>query len=521
MPTSPPKAPALRLSGVTKRFGAFTANDRVDLDVHRGEIHALLGENGAGKTTLMRIVTGLYQPDEGELRLDGETVHFKKPEHALRAGIGMVHQHFTLVPTLTEAQNLAMRPARLPWGDATGEARRRAEEVATATGLRITPDRLVADASIGERQRLEIVKLLCRGARILIFDEPSAALSPGEWDELAALMRRLADDGHAVVLISHKLSEVFSVADRYTVLRAGAVVGTGGIGEVTGDDLVRMMVGDVVAPRPERVRRAPGRPVLTVRGLEVARDPLDPRSPPALSDVDLEVRAGEILGIAGVAGSGQTQLVEALTGISPVRSGRIELDGKPFEDRTPRRFYASGGALISEDRHHAAIVPGMSLWENITLRALRRTPLCRRGVTDNAAARARARELMAEFDVRADSELMPIGRLSGGNQQKAVLAREFADRPTLLVAVQPVRGLDVRATDFVYRRLAEHRERGGAILLVSMDLDEVIALSDRIAVLAHGRIRGVVAAEDATRTRIGALMTSAEDTPMTSAKDTP
>ncbi|MER6523737.1 ABC transporter ATP-binding protein [Streptomyces sp. NPDC001508] len=513
MPTTATRAPSLRLSGVTKRFGAFTANHRVDLDIHRGEIHVLLGENGAGKTTLMRIVTGLYQPDEGEVRLDGEAVHFRKPEHALRAGIGMVHQHFTLVPTLTEAQNLAMRPARLPWGDATAEVRRRAEEIAAATGLRISPDRLVADASIGERQRLEIVKLLCRGARILIFDEPSAALSPGEWDELAGLMRRLAADGNAVVLISHKLSEVFSVADRYTVLRGGAVVGTGPISDVTADELVRMMVGDVVAPRPERAHITPGRPVLTVRGLEVARDPLDPHSPPVLSGADLEVRSGEILGIAGVAGSGQSQLVDALTGIQPARSGRIELDGRPFDDRTPRRFYAAGGALIPEDRHRAAIVPGMALWENINLRALRRPPLRRRGVIDTAAARARARDLMAEFDVRAESEQVPIGRLSGGNQQKAVLAREFADHPTLLVAVQPTRGLDVRATDFVYRRLAEHRERGGAILLVSMDLDEVIALSDRIAVLAHGRIRGVLEARDATRTRIGALMTSAEDAP--------
>ncbi|MBT2232363.1 ABC transporter ATP-binding protein [Nonomuraea sp. NEAU-A123] len=507
------RPPALRLRGVTKRFGAFTANDRVDLDINRGEIHALLGENGAGKTTLMRIVTGLYQPDEGEMRLDDETTRFRKPEHALRAGIGMVHQHFTLVPTLTELQNLAMRPARFPWRNATADVRRRSEQIAATTGLRIDPDRLVADASIGERQRLEIVKLLCRGARILIFDEPSAALSPGEWDELAALMRKLAAEGHAIVLISHKLTEVFAVADRFTVLRAGAVVGTGLVADVTSDELVTMMVGGLVTERPARAPIEPGPPVLSIRGLAVARDPLDPKSPPALSGIDLEVRAGEILGIAGVAGSGQNELVEAVMGIRPALSGRIELDGEPFEDRTPRRFYESGGALIPEDRHHVAIVSGMTLWENVTMRALRRPPLSRRGILNVSAARAETRRLMTEFDIRADTEKTPIGRLSGGNQQKAVLAREFSDHPALLIAVQPVRGLDVRATDFVYRQLSEHRARGGAVLLISMDLDEIIAMSDRIAVLAHGRITGVVDADDATRTRIGALMTSAEDTP--------
>jgi general nucleoside transport system ATP-binding protein len=501
---------ALRLSGVSKRFGDVTANDRVDFTLFWGEIHALLGENGAGKTTLMRIVTGLYQPDEGDLQLDGETVQFHKPEHALRAGIGMVHQHFTLVPTLTELQNLVMRPSLFPWGNASEELRRRSELIADTTGLRITPDRLVADASIGERQRLEIVKLLCRGARILIFDEPSAALSPDEWSELAILMRQLAADGHAIVLISHKLPEVFATADRYTVMRAGAVVGSGPVSQTTPDELVTMMVGESVPERPAGTPADPGRPVLTIRGLNVARDPENPKGPQVLSEVDLELRAGEILGVAGVAGSGQNELVEVVMGIRQAVSGQIELIGEPFENRTPSRFYAAGGALIAEDRHGIGIVSGMALWENITMRALRRAPLSRRGIVNTRAARARARELMTAFDVRAGSEKLAIGRLSGGNQQKAVLAREFADQPTLLIAVQPVRGLDVRATDFVYRQLSEHRERGGATLLISLDLDEVITMSDRIAVLAHGQIRGVLAADEATKTRIGALMTSQE-----------
>ncbi|SCL21245.1 nucleoside ABC transporter ATP-binding protein [Micromonospora pallida] len=501
-------ASALRLTGVTKRFGSFVANDAVDLDIAWGEIHALLGENGAGKTTLMRIVTGLYTPDEGDIELDGEPVRFRKPEHALRAGIGMVHQHFTLVPTLTELENLAIAPAAVPWRNGLTEARHRAQEVAAATGLRISPDRLVADASVGERQRLEIVKLLCRGARILIFDEPSAALSPGEWDELANLMRRLAAAGHAVILISHKLSEVFSVADRYTVLRRGAVSGSGTIAEATPDHLVTLMVGDRVADRPPLPAGTPGPAVLTVRGLDVARDDNQPAGPKALQGIDLEVRRGEILGIAGVAGSGQSELVEVLMGIRPALSGAIEMAGRPFTRRSPREFFQAGGAVIPEDRHHAAIVPGMTLWENITLRSLRSAPLNRQGVLDVRAASAEARRLMDEFDVRADSENLPIGRLSGGNQQKAVLARELSGNPDLLIAAQPVRGLDVRAADFVYRSLVAHRERGGAVLLISMDLDEVISMSDRIAVLAHGRIQGVVDAAKATRASLGALMTS-------------
>ncbi|WP_329392064.1 ABC transporter ATP-binding protein [Streptomyces sp. NBC_01716] len=503
-------APALRLRSVTKRFGAFVANDAVDLDVAWGEIHALLGENGAGKTTLMRIVTGLYDPDEGQVEVSGEPVRFRKPQHALRAGIGMVHQHFTLVPTLTELENLVIAPSPVPWRNGAAAARRRAEEVAAATGLRITPDQLVGDAAVGERQRLEIVKLLCGGARILIFDEPSAALSPGEWDELARLMRRLADDGHAIILISHKLSEVFATADRWTVLRRGAVAGSGRIADATPDRLVELMVGGPVAERPRPEPQEPGAAVLSVRELTVARDPGVPQGPRALEEVSLEVRAGEILGVAGVAGSGQAELVEAVMGLRPALSGEVGLGGSAFTARSPEEFYRRGGALIPEDRHHVAIVGDMTLWENIGLRALRTEPLAQRGVLRTAAAREHARALMAEYDIRAESEVLPIARMSGGNQQKAVLARELSAGPSLLIAAQPVRGLDVRATDFVYRRLVEHREAGGAVLLISMDLDEVMSLSDRIAVLAHGRIRGTVPGGSATRAQLGALMTSSE-----------
>ncbi|MGG7464660.1 ABC transporter ATP-binding protein [Plantibacter sp. YIM 135347] len=501
--------PALRLRAVTKRFGGFTANDGVDLDVGWGQIHALLGENGAGKTTLMRIVTGLYQPDEGGIEVAGEPAHFRRPEQALRAGIGMVHQHFTLVSDLTELENVAMRPSAFPWKSDLRRMRRTADQVAESTGLRITPDRLVEDASISERQRIEIVKLLCRGARILIFDEPSAAISPDEWEELAALMKRLAADGHAVVLISHKLTEVFSVADRYTVLRRGAVVDSGDIASVTPEHLVSKMVGGSVDPRPPLEPSNPGDVVLAVAELEVARDGASRNAPPALSDIGFEVRRGEIVGVAGVAGSGQRELVEAIVGVTIPSKGGVSLSGVEMTPGRPQSFYEAGGALIPEDRHHVAIIGDMALWENITMRMLRAAPLQRHGIIDVEAAKSRARTLMEEFDVRADSETQPIGRLSGGNQQKAVLARELSGGPELLIAVQPVRGLDVRATDFVYRRLIEHRDAGGAVLLISMDLDEVLAMSDRIVVLAHGRIQGELAAAEATRETVGALMTSA------------
>jgi ABC-type uncharacterized transport system ATPase subunit len=505
-----PATIALRVRGVSKHFGSFTANDAVDLDVAWGEIHALLGENGAGKTTLMRIVTGLYEPDGGTLQVGGRAVRFHTPEQAMRAGIGMVHQHFTLVPGLTELENLTMRPTRFPWRNDLAEVRRRAEAVSRSTGLLISPDRLVRDASVGERQRLEIVKLLCRGARILIFDEPSAALSPGEWEDLAALLRRLADDGHAIILISHKLAEVFSVADRYTVLRQGAVAGCGALADVTTGELVTMMVGELTEERPPRTPPTPGPAVLRVRGLDVARDDRHGRGRQVLRGIDLDVRRGEIVGVAGVAGSGQAELVEAIVGMRPAVAGSVELAGEPFDARTPRDYFTRGGALIPEDRQHVAIVGEMAVWENIHLRTIRRPPFSRRGLLDPRAARAAARRWMAEFDVRAGSEQTPIGRLSGGNQQKAVLAREFVNHPALLIAVQPVRGLDVRATDFVYRRLAAHREAGGGILLISVDLDEVLAMSDRIVVLAHGRITGEVAGRDASRSKIGALMTAGE-----------
>jgi simple sugar transport system ATP-binding protein len=496
----------LRLVGVTKRFGDVLANDRVDLDVRWGEVHALLGENGAGKTTLMRMVAGLYEPDAGHLEIAGERRRIRRPEQALEAGIGMVHQHFTLVPTLTAAENIALGPARIPRRSDRGAVACRAAELAASVGFAIDPERLVSEVTISERQRIEIVKLMYRGAEILIFDEPSAALTPAEWNELGELMRRLAGDGKAVVLISHKLDEVFKVADRFTVLRDGAVSGGGSIADVDRAGLVRMMVGREVKLRPDRLVVERGAKQLSLRDVTA---PSDDRGDdvPALAGVTFAVHAGEIVGLAGVAGNGQGELVELLLGLRPATSGSIELAGAPYDDRSPRAFAQRGGGLIPEDRHGVAIADGMPIWENLLMRSLTAAPFARRGALRRGAARERARELIAEYDVRAPSEMAPIGQLSGGNQQKVVVARELSAAPRLVIAQQPTRGLDVRASEFVYDRLNACKSGGAGVLLISMDLDELLALADRVLVIAGGRLRGEVAGDAASAEAVGALMT--------------
>jgi simple sugar transport system ATP-binding protein len=500
-------APALRLTGITKRFGDLVANDRVDFDVRWGEVHALLGENGAGKTTLMRMVAGLYEPDRGQIEIAGEPRRIRRPEQALEAGIGMVHQHFTLVPTLTAAENVALRPARFPTRGDLGAVAERITELAAPLGFAIDAHKLVSDATISERQRIEIVKLMYRGAEIFIFDEPSAALTPDEWVELGRLMRRLAGDGKAVVLISHKLDEVYAVADRFTVLRDGAVAGGGRIADISRAELVRMMVGREVKLRPDRPVLSAGAPVLEVRGLTVAPAERGSGRPP-LHDVSFEVRANEIVGLAGIAGNGQAELVEALMGLRPA-AGEVRLSGEDYAGRTPALFAQRGGALIPEDRHHVAIADEMPIWENVLMRAMTAEPFAHRGILRRSTARSRARELMSEYDVRATSENARIAQLSGGNQQKVVIARELSREPQFVVAQQPTRGLDVRASAFVYDRLNACKSAGAGVLLISMDLDEVLALSDRVLVIAGGRITGELAAGEATQEAVGALMTGA------------
>jgi general nucleoside transport system ATP-binding protein len=499
--------PALRFDDVSKRFGPVTANAGVSLDVRWGEVHAILGENGAGKSTLMRVAAGLHEPDSGHLEVRGKTVRFRRPEQSLEAGIGMVHQHFVLVPTLTAAENIALRPARFPGRSDLAEVKRSAAEVAESMGLQIDLDRIVSDSTISERQRVEIVKLVHRGADIFIFDEPSAALTAAEWQMLGQLMRRLVAEGKAVVLISHKLDELFDVADRFTVLRDGAVTGSGKISEVTRDELVMMMVGREVKLRPEHPTRERGGSVLSVRGLQVAARSGSMKSKLAVDRVSFDVHAGEIVGLAGVAGNGQSELVEAIVGVRASSGGEIELGGRPLGGGGPDSFFRHGGALIPEDRHDAAIAAELSIWANLLMRDVGGRPYSKRGILRLAECRRRTRELIEEYGIRAESEDAPLWSLSGGNQQKVVIARELSKAPSLVIAAQPTRGLDVSASETVYERLNACKMNGGGVLLVSMDLDEVLGLSDRVVVLSGGVVEGILDAAEATPERVGALMT--------------
>lgn len=498
---------AIGMRSITKHFGSMTANSKVDFDVKWGEVHALLGENGAGKTTLMRMATGMYQPDGGDIVIDGVVTRLRRPEDALELGIGMVHQHFTLVPTLTAAENIALSPSFWPTRLDMSTLCSEIEKTAAELGFSLDPKKRVSDATISERQRIEIIKLVHRGADILIFDEPSAALTPTEWTDLAHLMRTLAAAGKAIILISHKLDEVFAVADHWTVLRGGAVVGSGGIADTTQNELIELMVGEAVTLRPDRPVIEVGLPVLQIRDLVVPRPASAGSSRPLLDDLSLEVCGAEIVGIAGVAGNGQSELVETLLGLCTPTGGTIMMNGKFIDKATPRGFADNGGALIPEDRHTAAVADELTIWENLLMRDAVAAPLSSHGFIRRRAVKRRATELMREYDVRATGPDARVGQLSGGNQQKVVVAREMSREPSLVVAVQPTRGLDVRASEFVYRKLNECKERGGAVLLISMDLEEVIAMSDRVAVIASGRIQGILDNSEATHESIGALMT--------------
>lgn len=505
---SPNKQVALELRGITKAYPGVLANNDIDLELRSGEIHALLGENGAGKTTLMSILFGVTKPDSGSIIFRGEEVAIHGPRQALALGIGMVHQHFTLVPSMTAAENVAL-------GSATGRPRRShlAEvskalaEVSRRYGLAIDLEQRVEDQSVGARQRLEILKLLLKDVDVLIFDEPTAVLTPDEWQELRVVLRRLADEGRAIVLITHKLGEVFDVADRCTVLRRGEVVGTAPITETDKRELVQWMVGRDV---PDLQRRAeavqtPGEVVLSVENLRVAR--ADGHE--MLRGVSLEVREGEVLGIAGVDGNGQSELVDAVTGMRPCIEGKIRIGDRAFEQMTPREYVDCGGALIPEDRHHSGVALEFTVWENFAMTEISRPPFSRRGILNMKTILPEAERAVKDFDVRAPSVSAPVSELSGGNRQKVVLAREFHRKPRLLVAAHPTRGLDIGASEFVHRQIRAHREAGGATLLVSAELDEVLALSDRIAVLVQGEVVGMLDGAEADREAIGALLAAA------------
>lgn len=496
---------ALRLDGITKRFPGVLANDAVTLEILRGEIHGLLGENGAGKSTLMNIVYGLYRPDEGHIEVDGKQVEIRSPQHATELGIGMVHQHFMLVPDMTVAENVALSPSRGPGLSRLRDVGKRIDSLSKQFGLQVEPDAVIEELPLGARQRVEIVKMLYRGAELLILDEPTAALSPPEWHELSLFLRSLAEDGKAIIFITHKLDELFGVAERCTLLRDGKNVGTVTMKETDKPTLARMMVGRPVSLRIERPVMEPGDPVLEVKGLMLVED-----GRTLLDGIEFQVREREVFGVVGVDGNGQTELVETLIGLRKPTDGEILLNGALLSDLDPQRFTHEGGAVIPEDRHREAVALELSLMENLTMKELESPRFVRRGILDLAEMERHSAGLVEEFDIRTRGVHMPMRQLSGGNQQKAVLARELSRKPSLLIASQPTRGLDVGAMEFVYNKLNATKAAGGAVVVFSIELDEVLSLSDRVAVMVGGRFVGMLEAGDTDPEKIGLLMAGEE-----------
>jgi simple sugar transport system ATP-binding protein len=508
-PTQPSPFPlAVEARGIVKQFPGVLANDRVDFDLRRGEVHALLGENGAGKSTLMNILAGLYRPDAGEIEVEGVPVAFGSPREAIGAGLGMVHQHFTLVPSQTVTENILLgldRPRFLLHERASeAEIGRLAERF----GLRVDPRARIWQLSVGEQQRVEILKMLYRGARILIMDEPTAVLAPQEADDLFATLRSMTAEGRSVVFISHKLGEVLAIADRITVMRRGRVTAAGlPAAGATKADLARLMVGRSVLELLDRRPSAPGEVVLALRDVTADND----RGLPALRGVSLEVRAGEIVGIAAVAGNGQSELAEVVTGLRPC-GGNILIGGRSVANKSASTAIRQGVAHVPEDRAAVGSAPNLSLTDNLIMKRYRDSPVARGWLIDNASARTIATELRDTYQISTPTVETEVRLLSGGNLQRAILAREIETNPGLLVAVQPTRGLDVGAIETVHRLLLDMRARGTAILLISEELDELIALSDRIDVIYEGRIAGSFTADEAEIGQIGLLMTGGDDT---------
>jgi simple sugar transport system ATP-binding protein len=494
---------ALTLKGITKKFGSVVANDRVDFDVVRGEVHALLGENGAGKSTLMSVLYGLYKPDEGEVLVDGNPVEIESPSDAIALGIGMVHQHFMLVPVMTVAENIVLgqEPSRHGRLDLKA-ARARVRELSDRYGLAVDPDARIEDVTVGAQQRVEILKALYRNARILVLDEPTAVLTAQEVRELIIVLNRLKEDGRAIVFISHKLGEVLRVADRITVLRRGKRVDTIPRQGATELSLARLVVGRDVLLEVDKTPGTPKQPLLEVRDLHV----LDERALEKVSGASLAVRAGEIVAVAGVDGNGQQELVDAITGMRTPQSGVVAIDGQDIAGKGVRAAADAGVAHIAEDRQLRGLVLQFTLAENLALREYRSPEISGHGWLRLGHMQARAEKLLAEFDVRGGGAESYAAALSGGNQQKVAIAREIACNPKVLVAHQPTRGLDVGAIEFVHRRLIEERDKGRAVLLVSLEYEEVKALADRILVIYDGKIVGEFQ-PSATEEQLGIAMT--------------
>jgi len=494
----------LELRDITKAFPGVLANDHIDLDLEQGEIHALLGENGAGKTTLVNVLYGLYTPDEGQIMLNGREVQIQDPADAIDQGIGMVHQHFMLIPVMTVTENvmLGVESTRNGFFLDQAQVAQRIREISQQHGLEVDPTAYIKDIPVGVQQRVEIIKVLYREAEILIMDEPTAVLTPREVEDLIEVLRSLSDQGKSIIFITHKLKEVLALADRITVLRDGWVVGTTTPDETTEAKLAAMMVGREVILTVDKGPAKPEGTVLQVEGLRA----MDDRWAIVVDDVSLEVRAGEVLGIAGVQGNGQTELVEVLTGLRPVLDGRVQIDGVDVTNAPPRKVIEQGVAHIPEDRHEHGIILSYPVADNLVLSTYYRPPFARGVLMDNRAIEENATTLVHEFDIRTPSVYTSGSSLSGGNQQKMIVAREFSRSIKLLIAAQPTRGLDVGSIEFIHQQIVKKRDEGCAVLLISAELDEIMSLSDRIAVMYKGQIIATVNAEKATREELGLLM---------------
>ena len=495
---------AVKMQNIVKKFGDFTANDGINLTVYKGEVHAILGENGAGKSTLMNILYGLYHPTSGKIFINGKETEIGTPQRAIDLGIGMVHQHFMLIPPFTVTENIA-----LGMEDTRGivldlkKSREKILELSKKYGLSVDPDAKIEDISVGMQQRVEIIKVLYRGANTLILDEPTASLTPQEISELMDIIKSLTKDGKSVILITHKLKEIKASADSCTIIRHGKYIDTVDVKKTTENELASMMVGRDVSFTVQKEKREPGEVVLEVKDLCAK----DYRKADILKSLSLNVRRGEIVGIAGVDGNGQSELVEILTGLKKAESGSVTILGKNAFNVTPRQSFEMGITSIPEDRQKHGLVLDFTVAENLILQNFEKEPFSKKGILNKKDIESHAKKLIEKFDIRpGDSAKKPAGTLSGGNQQKVIIAREVTNDSDLLIAVNPTRGLDVGAIEFVHRYLVEQRNKNKAVLLVSFELDEIMNLSDRIEVIFDGRITGEVAGDEADENELGLLM---------------
>lgn len=494
----------IEMRDITKRFGEFVANDQINLNVKKGEIHALLGENGAGKSTLMNMLAGLLEPTSGEILINGQNVTIESPSKAAQLGIGMVHQHFMLVDAFTVTENIILGSESTNAAGMIDLKNAMAEITALSKkyGLDVDPTAKVADISVGAQQRVEIIKTLYRGADLLIFDEPTAVLTPDEITELLKIMKVLVSEGKSIILITHKLEEIRAVADRVTVIRRGKSIETVEVAGATNDDLAEWMVGRSVSFKTEKIAANPKEVILSIENLVVNEN----RGIPAVKNLSLEVRAGEIVGIAGIDGNGQSELIQAITGLRKVKSGKISIKGEDVTHYSPRKITELSVGHVPEDRHRDGMILDMTVAENFALQTYYKEPISKNGILNYSKINEKARQLMEEFDVRGAGELIPGKSLSGGNQQKAVIAREIDRNPDLLIVSQPTRGLDVGAIEYIRKRLIAERDKGKAVLVVSFELDEILDVSDRIAVIHDGSIHGIVLPAETTKQELGKLM---------------